>query len=94
MPENARKVCEYNSVKVLSAFNKHKICEAHFYPTTGYGYDDNGRDTLDMVYADVFGAEDALVRHNIVNGTQAISLCFYGILAPGRYCCCRNGQTV
>ena len=81
--ENARKVCEYNSVKVLSAFNKHKICEAHFYPTTGYGYDDNGRDTLDMVYADVFGAEDALVRHNIVNGTQAISLCFYGILRPG-----------
>ncbi|UKI38543.1 MAG: methionine gamma-lyase family protein [Clostridiales bacterium] len=59
------------------------MCEAHFYPTTGYGYDDNGRDTLDMVYADVFGAEDALVRYNIVNGTQAISLCFYGILRPG-----------
>lgn len=81
--ETAKQICEYNSLKVLGAFNKHKICEAHFYPSTGYGYDDSGRDTLDMVYADVFGAEDALVRHSIVNGTQAIALCFYGILRPG-----------
>lgn len=77
------KICEYNSLKVLSAFNEFKISESHFYPSTGYGYDDNGRDTLDLVYAKVFGAEDGLVRHSIVNGTQAISLCLYGILRPG-----------
>lgn len=80
---HAKKVCEYNSLKVLSAFNEFKISEAHFYPSTGYGYDDNGRDTLDKVYARIFGAEDGLVRHNIVNGTQAISLCLYGVLRPG-----------
>lgn len=80
--ENAKKICEYNSLKVLKAFNENKVCEAHFYPSTGYGYDDNGRETLDKVYASVFGAEDAIVRHSIVNGTQAISLCFYGILRP------------
>lgn len=79
----AEKICEYNSLKVLSAFNEFRISESHFYPSTGYGYDDNGRDTLDLVYAKVFGAEDGLVRHNIVNGTQAISLCLYGILRPG-----------
>lgn len=73
----------FNSLKVLKAFQNHKISESHFNPSTGYGYDDLGRDTLDEVYAQVFGAEAGLVRHNIVNGTHAISLCLYGVLRPG-----------
>ena len=76
-------VCEYNTMKVLKAFHDNNISEAHFASTTGYGYDDLGRDTLDKVYAQVFDAEDAIVRHNIVNGTQAIASCLYGILRPG-----------
>lgn len=74
---------EYNQLKVLDAFQKNRISYAHFGETSGYGYDDMGRDTLDKVYADVFGAEDAIVRHNIVSGTQAIASCLYGILRPG-----------
>ncbi|MBE7030034.1 MAG: hypothetical protein E7409_01240 [Ruminococcaceae bacterium] len=73
----------YNGVKVLRSFQRHNISETHFAPTTGYGYDDLGRDTLDKVYADTFGAQDALVRHSIVNGTQAIASCLYGVLRPG-----------
>lgn len=72
-----------NQLRVLKAFQKHKISYAHFGETSGYGYDDLGRDALDAVYADIFGAEDALVRHNIVSGTQAIASCLYGILRPG-----------
>ena len=76
-------ICAYNSVKVLNAFRKNNVSEAHLGITTGYGYDDLGRDTLDKIYADVFGGEDAIVRHNIVNGTMAISACLYGVLRPG-----------
>jgi len=81
--EHAEKICEYNSLKVLKAFADNNVSEAHLGSTTGYGYDDLGRDTLDRIYAQVFGGEDALVRHNIVNGTAAISTCLYGILRPG-----------
>lgn len=73
----------YNQTKVLNAFQNNRISYAHFGETSGYGYDDMGRDALDRVYADVFGAEDAIVRHNIVSGTQAIASCLYGILRPG-----------
>ena len=60
------------------------ICSASmFAPTDGYGYDDLGRDTLDKIYAEVFGAEDALVRHNIISGTHALTLCLFGVLRPG-----------
>lgn len=72
-----------NQLKVLKAFQNHRISYAHFAETSGYGYDDLGRDALDRVYAEVFGAEDALVRHHIVSGTQAIASCLYGILRPG-----------
>ncbi len=75
-------ISEYNSLKVLNAFRKHRISYAHFGETSGYGYDDLGRDTLDEVFADIFGAEDAMVRHNIISGTQAISLCLYAVLRP------------
>ena len=76
-------VAEENTQKVLSAFQKHRVAEAHFAGTTGYGYDDLGRDTLDQIYADIFGTEDALVRVQFVNGTHAISCALFGALKPG-----------
>lgn len=81
--ERVDEIAQYNQLKVLNAFQKNRISYAHFGETSGYGYDDMGRDTLDKVYADVFGAEDAIVRHNIVSGTQAIASCLYGVLRPG-----------
>jgi len=72
-----------NTLKVLSAFKRANVSEMHLGLTTGYGYDDVGRDTLDKIYADVFGTESAIVRHSIVSGTHALSSCFYGVLRPG-----------
>ena len=72
----------YNQAKVLKAFQNNRISYAHFGETTGYGYDDMGRDALDKVYAEILGAKDAMVRHNIVSGTQAISACLFGVLRP------------
>lgn len=76
-------VTEYNQQKVLSAFIRHRVSESHFTATTGYGYGDRGRDTLEEVFADVMGAEDALVRHSILCGTHAITLALFGVLRPG-----------
>lgn len=76
-------VTEYNQQKVLAAFIRHKVSESHFASTTGYGYGDRGRDTLEEVFADVMGAEDALVRHSILCGTHAITLALFGVLRPG-----------
>ena len=81
--EHIEKIAEYNQMKVLSAFNKHKISEAHFMGTSGYGYNDLGRDAIEEVYADVFGTEDALVRSQFVSGTHTISTALFGILRPG-----------
>ena len=75
-------IAAYNGEKVLSAFIKNKVSEPYLHGTTGYGYDDLGREALDRVYADAFGAEDALVRFNFVNGTHTISTALYGILRP------------
>lgn len=72
-----------NSSRVLDAFREHRVSEGHFAPTTGYGYDDRGRETLDAIYADLFGAEAAFVRHSIVNGTQALAIGLFGLLRPG-----------
>lgn len=74
---------EYNQQKVLSAFINNGISESHFVPTSGYGYGDRGRDVTDAVFAEVFGAEDALVRHNFVSGTHALSVALFGVLRPG-----------
>ena len=76
-------IAEVNTRKVLAAFQTARVAEAHFAGTTGYGYDDLGRDTLDAIYADIFRAEDALVRLQFVNGTHAIAACLYGVLEPG-----------
>lgn len=72
----------YNTEKVLNAFKKNRLALRHFSPTTGYGYGDEGRDTLNAVLADIFGAEAAVMSPNIVSGTHAISLGLYGILRP------------
>lgn len=74
---------EFNQYKVLAAMQKHRLSDSHFGGTTGYGYGDTGREVLDKVYADIFGAEDALVRPQIVSGTHALSLCLFGVLRPG-----------
>ena len=76
-------IAEANTQKVLAAFRKHRVAEAYFAGTTGYGYDDLGRDKLDLIYADLFGTEDALVRIGFVNGTHAISAALFGVLRPG-----------
>ncbi len=76
-------VAEENVQKVLSAFQKHRVADAYFAGTTGYGYDDIGRDKLDEIYADIFGTEDALVRIGFVNGTHAITCALFGALKPG-----------
>ena len=68
--------------RVLSAFAEHRVSEALFAGTNGYGYDDMGRDTLDKIYADVFGAEAAFVRHSIANGTNALTIGLFGLLRP------------
>ncbi len=72
-----------NSEKVLKAFIDNRVGEMHLKGTTGYGYGDDGRDKLDAVFAQILGAEDALVRHNFVNGTHAISTALFGVLRPG-----------
>lgn len=81
--ETIGRIVEKNQKRVLDAFVKHKISESHFNSTTGYGYDDMGRDGLEAVYAEVFGGEDALVRPQIVSGTHAISTALFGLLRPG-----------
>ncbi len=81
--EHIRKVAEENSKRVLAAFAKHRVSDSMFAGTTGYGYDDQGRDVLDKIYADVFGAEDALCRIQFVNGTHALFCALFGALNPG-----------
>ncbi len=80
--EEAEEICNYNAQKVLSAFVKNKVSESHFAATTGYGYSDRGREVLDAVYADIFKAESALVRHFMLSGTHALTVALFGILRP------------
>ena len=72
-----------NTARVLDAFRDYRVSDAHFAPSSGYGYDDKGRDTLDRIYADVFGAEAAFVRHSIASGTHALAIGLYALLRPG-----------
>lgn len=74
---------EYNQQKMLGAFIDAGVSESHFAGSTGYGYGDRGRDVLDAVYAKALGAEDALVRHNFVSGTHALTVALFGVLRPG-----------
>lgn len=76
-------IAEYNQLKVLHAMQKNKVSDVHFAATTGYGYNDIGRDTLEQVYADIFHAEDALVRPQLISGTHALTVALAGNLRPG-----------
>lgn len=81
--EYIENIAEINQLRVMKAFSDNRVSDSHFVPTTGYGYDDIGRDTLDRVYADIMGAEDALVRHNFISGTHTISTALFAVLRPG-----------
>ncbi len=74
---------ESGTRRILKTFQDHMIAYRHFAPTTGYGYDDVGRDTLERIFADLFGTQAAIVRPQIVSGTHAISLCLFGLTLPG-----------
>ncbi|MEL4861209.1 methionine gamma-lyase family protein [Pseudoflavonifractor phocaeensis] len=76
-------IAQINAEKVLDAFQTHRVSESYFAGTTGYGYDDLGRDKLDEIYAHIFHTEDALVRLQFVNGTHAITCALFGALKPG-----------
>ena len=76
-------MCYQNSMKVLHAFQKNEITESCFYETTGYGYNDLGRDKIEKVFRDVLGAEDALVRNQFISGSHALNVCFFALLRPG-----------
>lgn len=84
-------ITEYNQLKVLSSFIENGVSESHFVESTGYGYGDRGRDVLDRVFAQVFGAEDALVRHSFASGTHTIAVALYGLLRPGDTMLCVTG---
>ena len=81
--EYVEKISKYNQAKVHQAFIKNKVSEVHFSKTTGYGYDDIGREVIEKVYADIFKAEDALVRIQFVNGTHALGVALIGNLIKG-----------
>ena len=75
-------LCDVNSLKVLNAFNKNNISEAHFGSTTGYGYDDIGRDAIERVFSSVLKAEDALVRSQFISGSHALCVALFAYLRP------------
>lgn len=80
--KNIDKTCEYNSLKVLNAFKKNKLSETHFNSTTGYGYNDIGRETIEKIYSDIFKSEDALVRSQFISGSHALSVVLFALLRP------------
>ena len=85
-------ITEYNQLKVLSAFIKNGVSEAAMAGSTGYGYDDRGREILERVMADAMGTEDALMRHNFVSGTHTLTVALFGLLRPGDKILCLTGR--
>lgn len=88
---NIEETGEYNQQKMLSAFIKNGVTSTDFIGTTGYGYGDRGREKLDRIYADCFGAEDALVRHSFTCGTHTLGVALFGVLRPGDTMLCVSG---
>lgn len=82
----------FNQNKVLDAFIKNRIALRHFAPTSGYGYDDVGRDTLNRLFSDVFNTEDGIVSPLIASGTHALSIALFGLLRPGQTLLCASGR--
>lgn len=81
--EEIDNIALYNQQKVLQAFINNRVSVNHFNPSTGYGYNDMGREALEKIYAEVYRCEDALVRHNIVNGTHCLAIALFAVLRPG-----------
>ena len=79
---NIDNVCYFNSKKVLDAFRKNRVSDVHFNSTTGYGYNDLGREVIESIYADIFKAEDALVRNQFISGSHALTVCLFALLRP------------
>ena len=77
------RICEINSKKVLDAFQKNKLSENHFNSTTGYGYNDIGRDVIEDIYCDIFNVESALVRSQFISGSHALTVALFSLLRPG-----------
>ena len=75
-------ICEKNSLKVLEAFQGNELAEVHFNETTGYGYDDIGRETIEKIYKDIFHTEDSLVRSQFISASHALNVTFFGLLRP------------
>ena len=90
--ERIDSITEYNQLKVLKAFIKNGVSEASFAGSTGYGYDDRGREVLEKVMADCMGAEDSLIRHNFVSGTHTLTVALFGVLRPGDKVICLTGR--
>ena len=84
-------ITEYNQQKVLASFIKNRVSEADFAGSTGYGYGDTGREKLDRIYGEIFGAEDAIVRHSFTCGTHTLAVALYGVLRPGDTMLCVTG---
>lgn len=89
---NIDKTTEYNQQKVLSAFVKNGVAESHFAASTGYGYNDRGREVLEQVFADCVGAESAIFRHSFASGTHTLTVALFGILRPGDTMLCITGR--
>ena len=85
-------ITRYNQQKVLSAFIKNGVSESHLGISTGYGYGDRGRDTLEQVFATCVGAEDSLIRHNFVSGTHTLTVMLFGVLRPNDTVLCITGR--
>lgn len=90
--QNIEDNLKLNFTKILNAFKAVGVSDQDFTGATGYGYDDRGREITEKVYAEVFRAEDALVRQQIVSGTHALSLCFFGLLLPGDHILFATGK--
>lgn len=89
--EEIDRVTEFNQQKVLKAFINNGVCESHFAGSTGYGYGDRGREVLDELTAEIFGTEDAIIRHSFASGTHTLAVMLFGVLRPGDNVLCVTG---
>ncbi len=89
--EEIDRITEFNQQKVLKSFINNGVCESHFAGSTGYGYGDRGREVLDELTAEIFGTEDAIIRHSFASGTHTLAVMLFGVLRPGDNVLCVTG---
>ena len=80
--EKVEEICQENTEKVLKAFQDNQLSDVHFGETTGYGYNDIGRETIEKIYAEIFGTEDSLVRGQFISASHALNVTLFGLLRP------------